>query len=47
MVWSWVITKQKGPKRGEYYDLYFVLDIFSRYVVAWCQGRSRASWQKS
>ena len=36
MVWSWDITKLKGPRRGEYYDLYVVLDIFSRYVVAWC-----------
>ncbi len=36
VVWSWDITKLKGPKRGEYYDLYVVLDIFSRYVVAWC-----------
>ncbi len=35
VVWSWDITKLKGPKRGEYYDLYVVLDIFSRYVVAW------------
>lgn len=35
-VWSWDITKLKGPRRGEYYDLYVVLDIFSRYVVAWC-----------
>lgn len=34
-VWSWDITKLRGPKRGEYYDLYVVLDIFSRYVVAW------------
>jgi putative transposase len=36
VVWSWDITKLKGPKKGEYYDLYVVLDIFSRYVVAWC-----------
>ena len=36
VVWSWDITKLKGPKRGEYYDLYVVLDIFSSYVVAWC-----------
>ena len=36
VVWSWDITKLKGPSRGEYYDLYVVLDIFSRYVVAWC-----------
>ena len=36
LVWSWDITKLRGPRRGEYYDLYVVLDIFSRYVVAWC-----------
>jgi putative transposase len=35
-VWSWDITKLKGPTKGTYYDLYVVLDIFSRYVVAWC-----------
>ncbi|MGO0577257.1 transposase [Ornithinimicrobium panacihumi] len=34
-VWSWDITKLKGPDRGVYYDLYVVLDIFSRFVVAW------------
>ena len=36
VVWSWDITKLKGPKRGDYYDLYVVIDIYSRYVVAWC-----------
>lgn len=34
-VWSWDITKVPGPARGVYYDLYVVLDIFSRFVVAW------------
>ena len=34
-VWSWDITKLRGPARGVYYDLYVVLDIFSRFVVAW------------
>jgi putative transposase len=34
-VWSWDITKLRGPQRGVYYDLYVVLDIFSRYVLAW------------
>jgi putative transposase len=34
-VWSWDITKLRGPQRGVYFDLYVVLDIFSRYVVAW------------
>ena len=42
VVWSWDITKLKGPKRGEYYDLYVVLDIFSRYVVAWCVAPSES-----
>jgi putative transposase len=40
--WTWDITKLKGPKRGEYYDLYVVLDIFSRYVVAWCVSPSES-----
>jgi putative transposase len=34
-VWSWDITKLRGPDRGVYYDLYVVLDIFSRFVIAW------------
>jgi putative transposase len=40
--WTWDITKLKGPKRGEYYDLYVILDIFSRYVVAWCVSPSES-----
>jgi putative transposase len=34
-VWTWDITKLRGPERGVYYDLYVVLDIYSRYVVGW------------
>jgi putative transposase len=34
-VWSWDITKLPGPRRGIHYSLYVILDIFSRYVVAW------------
>ena len=34
-VWSWDITKLRGPMRGEYYELFVIIDIFSRYVVAW------------
>lgn len=41
-VWSWDITKLRGPLRGEYYDLYVVLDIFSRYVVAWLVAPSES-----
>ena len=34
-VWSWDITKLRAAIKWEYYHLYVVLDIFSRYVVAW------------
>jgi len=34
-VWSWDITALKGPRKGEWYKLYVVLDIFSRYVAGW------------
>ncbi|MBK6669182.1 MAG: IS3 family transposase [Actinobacteria bacterium] len=35
-VWSWDITKLRGPTRGVYYELFVIIDIYSRYVVAWC-----------
>ena len=34
-VWSWDITKLKGPQKWTYYYLYVVLDIYSRYIVGW------------
>ena len=34
-VWSWDITKLRGPAKWSYYHLYVLLDIYSRYVVAW------------
>lgn len=34
-VWSWDITKLKGPSKWSYFCLYVILDIFSRYVVGW------------
>ena len=34
-VWSWDITKLQGPARGVYYELFVIIDIFSRYVVGW------------
>jgi len=34
-VWSWDISKLRGPTKGVYYDLYVIIDIFSRYVVGW------------
>jgi len=34
-VWSWDITKLRGPVKWSYFHLYVILDIFSRYVVGW------------
>ncbi len=34
-LWSWDITKLKGPAKWTYFYLYVLLDIFSRYVVGW------------
>jgi putative transposase len=34
-VWSWDITKLKGPAKWACFHLYVILDIFSRYVVGW------------
>ncbi len=34
-VWSWDITKLKGPAKWTCFHLYVILDIFSRQVVGW------------
>ena len=34
-VWSWDITKLKGPAKWTSFHLYVILDIYSRYVVGW------------
>jgi putative transposase len=34
-VWSWDISKLKGPAKWTYYYLYVILDVFSRYAVGW------------
>lgn len=34
-LWSWDITKLKGPVKWHYYYLYVILDVYSRYVVGW------------
>ena len=34
-VWSWDITKLKGPAKWTCFHLYVILDIFSRLVVGW------------
>lgn len=34
-LWSWDITKLKGPAKWSYFYLYVIMDVFSRYVVGW------------
>jgi len=34
-LWSWDISWLKGPVAGKYYYIYVILDVFSRYMVAW------------
>ncbi len=34
-LWSWDITKLKGPVKWTTYALYVLLDVFSRYVPGW------------
>lgn len=34
-VWTWDVTRLPGPTPGTTYALYVILDLYSRYVVAW------------
>lgn len=34
-LWSWDITKLRGPVKWTFFYLYVILDVFSRYVVGW------------
>jgi putative transposase len=34
-VWSWDITRLAGPYRWTWFQLYVILDVYSRYVVGW------------
>ena len=34
-LWSWDITKLRGPVKWTYFYLYVILDVFSRYAVGW------------
>ena len=40
-LWSWDITKLRGPGKYTYYYLYVILDVYSRYVVGWCVSLPR------
>jgi transposase InsO family protein len=34
-VWTWDITKLRGPLHGVFYCLYVIIDLFSRMTVGW------------
>ncbi len=34
-LWSWDISKLKGPAKWTWFYLYVILDVFSRYVIGW------------
>ncbi len=34
-VWSWDITKLAGPHKWNWFHLYVVLDVYSRYALGW------------
>ncbi len=38
-VWTWDITKLKGPAKWTYFYLYVILDLYSRYVPGWMVAR--------
>ena len=44
-VWTWDITKLRGPGKGDYFHLYVILDLYSRYVVGWMVSASESGEQ--
>jgi len=34
-LWSWDITRLMGPSKGGYYQLYVIIDVYSRYITRW------------
>jgi putative transposase len=47
-LWSWDVSKLKGPAKWTWFYLYVILDVFSRYVVGWTvQYRENAELAKA
>ena len=42
-LWSWDITRLKGPAQWTYYYLYTILDVFSRYTPGWLIATSESA----
>jgi putative transposase len=42
-LWSWDITKLKGPRKWNYFYLYVLMDVYSRKVVGWLVSERESS----
>ncbi len=42
-VWTWDITKLRGPAKGVWFQLYVIIDIFSRFNPSWIVSPVEAS----
>ncbi len=42
-VWTWDITKLRGPGKGIWFHLYVIIDIFSRYNPSWLLSRTESA----
>lgn len=42
-VWTWDITKLPTKRRGGYLSFYVVMDLYSRFIVAWMLSRKENS----
>lgn len=42
-VLTWDITKLRGPHKGEWYHLYVIIDIYSRYICGWTVERAESA----
>ncbi len=42
-MWTWDVTRLKGPAKWTYYYLYVILDLFSRMAVGWMVARRETS----
>ena len=42
-VWSWDITKLRGPAKWTHFYLYVILDIYSRCAVGWMVARRESA----
>ncbi len=42
-LWSWDITKLKGPAKWHHYYLYVILDVYSRFVVGWLLAEAESA----